>query len=145
MAVTRLLLMALMVTILSAGLAHATDWIEERVVGFKNVKALIARIDDALSDGKLDKVGADAHTVANFAARIPDLFPAGSGQGGKTSASTDIWIHFADFSSRADAFRRAAETLAHAAETGNRAGAEESFSALRSTCKSCHIRYKDLF
>jgi len=137
--------LALLLASLLATTAAGADWIDRRTNGFKEVKAAVGRIDEALSDNQLDRVGPEARRLAEFAATIPALFPEGSGQGGKTSASPDIWTHFADFKTRAEALRLSAEGLAAAADAGDRRRSEQQFEALRATCKPCHRHYKDLF
>lgn len=142
---TRMTTLTLLLATALATAAAGADWIERRTSGFKEVKAAVGRIDEALSDNQLDRVGPEAQRLAEFAATIPELFPDGSGQGGKTSASADIWTHFADFKTRAEALRLSAEGLAAAANAGDRRRSEQQFETLRSTCKPCHRRYKDLF
>ena len=122
--------------------AWAADIVDTRIQAFKSTKASVGRIDDALSDQRLDQVAEESRKLADFAATIPALFPEGSGEGWRTKANDNIWKNSADFQTKANDFQQAAEALANAAGAGDLEAAKTKFEGLRDTCKACHSRYK---
>jgi cytochrome c556 len=128
--------------ILSAAIAG--DAVSEREHGFKNSKRAVTTIKDALSTGDMATVAASAKTMADFAERIPDLFPPGSKGGFFSAAKDDIWRDFPDFTQKSKTLQRDAQALATlaAAPSPDRAAVNAAFSNVTEDCKTCHQTYK---
>lgn len=124
--------------------AIAADPASERGDGFKASKQAVSAIQDALENGNVVAVVEPATSMAVFAARIPGLFPVGSGGGFFAKARGEIWQNFADFEAKAKAFQTSAQSLADLSAAG---GAELSqvvgaFGKVKEACKDCHSTYK---
>ena len=68
-------------------------------------------------------------------------FPEGS-HTGKTRAKPDIWENMADFESKFDDLKSAANALQEAAASGDKEAIVEKFKATGGACKACHDDYK---
>ncbi|MFC3227406.1 c-type cytochrome [Marinibaculum pumilum] len=117
------------------------DVLAEREAGFKqnlkNMKAMAA----SLKAGEVKAMQAPAEEIAAYAAKIPDLFPAGSGEG-DTEALPTIWQDWDDFTAKAKANGDAAMVLAKAAAGGDAAEAGAALKALGGTCGACHDKFR---
>ncbi|UCV27433.1 c-type cytochrome [Ferribacterium limneticum] len=137
-------LIALIVSGLIISTAGASDVISERESGFKGSKRAVATIKDALAEGNMATVATSAKSVADFAERIPSLFPAGSKGGIFSAAKEDIWRSFPDFVQKSKSFQVNAQALAAlaVAPSPDKAAVNEAFAKVTADCKSCHQPYK---
>jgi cytochrome c556 len=93
--------------------------------------------DDA---GQVRAAGA---TLQDVGARMPRLFPGGTGVGvGKSRAKPQIWSENVAFQRRIAGFRAAAAGFGRAAATGQKAQIGPAFRAVGASCKSCHDFYQ---
>lgn len=124
--------------------AIASDVISERESGFKGSKRAISSIKDALADGNMTTVTNAAKTLAEFAERIPGLFPTGSKGGFFSAAKEDIWRNFPDFVQKSKSFQVNAQELATLASTPSpdKVAVNAAFSKVTEDCKNCHQTYK---
>lgn len=80
------------------------------------------------------------------AAKIPDLFPAGSSMKDlpdKTFAKPEIWVNFDDFKAAAANLGTEAGKLADAAKTGDMAAFAAQFDATgEKGCGGCHTKFR---
>lgn len=122
----------------------ASDVISERESGFKGSKRAVATIKDALADGNMSTVADSAKTMAEFAERIPSLFPNGSKGGLFSAAKEDIWRNFPDFVQRSKSFQTNAQELATLASlrSPDKAAVSAAFAKVTDNCKNCHQPYK---
>lgn len=122
----------------------ASDVVTERESGFKDSKRAVASIKDAQADGNMTTVAASAKTMAEFAERIPSLFPAGSKGGFFSAAREDIWRNFPDFVQKSKSFQRNAQALATLASSPSpdKTAVSAAFAKMMEDCKTCHQSYK---
>lgn len=124
--------------------AGASDVISERESGFKGSKRAVATIRDALAEGNMATIATSAKAMAEFAERIPSLFPAGSKGGFFSAAKEDIWRSFPDFVQKSKSFQANAQALAAlaAAPSPDKAAVSTAFAKVTDDCKTCHQPYK---
>ncbi|MRD72425.1 cytochrome c [Rhodocyclus tenuis] len=124
--------------------AGASDVISEREQGFKGSKRAVANIKDALAEGDMITIATSAKSVADFAVRIPALFPAGSKGGFFSASKEDIWRNFPDFVQKSKSFQADAQALAAlaAAPSPDKAAVNAAFAKVTDDCKTCHQTYK---
>lgn len=124
--------------------AGAGDVIAERESGFKVSKRAVAGIKVALADGNMAAIVAPAKTMAEFAERIPSLFPAGSKGGFFSAAKEDIWRNFPDFVQKSNSFQSNAQALAAlaASNSPDKAAVSAALSRVVDDCRACHQLYK---
>ena len=85
------------------------------------------------------QVRAAAATFQDVGARMPRLWPAGTGVGiGKSRAKPQIWTERAAFQRRILGFRAAAAGFARVAATGDKARIGPQFRNVGAACKACH-------
>jgi cytochrome c556 len=78
---------------------------------------------------------------ADTAERFPGLFPDGSKTGGKTRASTKIWVNKKDFGAKAAAFGKAVADNREKAKASV-AGLRAAVPAVADACDDCHKDYR---
>jgi|SRR4051812_40291992 cytochrome c556 len=95
------------------------------------------------------EAGADVHSLvfpsrqlARWARTLPTMFPAGTNLPA-SHALPPVWSNRADFEAKAAAYAAAADALAQAAQTGDRAAFLSQWAAVRATCSACHDIYKN--
>lgn len=125
------------------GIAVAqSDVIKERKDGFqsnrKNLGAIKTVVD---GNGPASGALAPAQEMAAFGAKLPSLFPQGSGTG-DTKATPAIWSDWAGFQKAAKDFETAATAVASAASANNIDGVKAGFAQLGATCGACHDKYR---
>jgi cytochrome c556 len=140
--------MTIILTILTCGmvgtaLAHsgATGIVKERMDLFKRNKDNLKAIKAHISDGAIDAIIPLADEIRDWAARMPDYFPAGSDQK-PSEAAPAIWSNFDGFKKAAQDNQRAAEMLVAAAKSGDMDTVMRGFKVVAATCKSCHNAFK---
>jgi cytochrome c556 len=124
-------------------LAHsgATGIVKERMDLFKRNKDNLKAIKAHISDGDVDAIIPLADEIRDWAARMPDYFPAGSDQK-PSEAAPAIWSNFDGFKQAAQDNQHAAEMLVAAAKSGDMDAVMRGFKAVAATCKSCHNAFK---
>jgi len=83
----------------------------------------------------------DARTIAAVASRIGSLFPPGSDQR-PTDAKPEIWMHWDDFSARAQALERESASFVTAADAGDPDAIARQFRTVGRACADCHDQYR---
>jgi cytochrome c556 len=130
----------------AAWAATPAQTIAARQANFKAIgKAFKALRDEVGKDAPSQAVlSANATILANSAARIPGLFPAGTGQasGVKTAALPTIWTRNGDFRASANQLLTSARAVQGAAAAGNINGVKAGLGRLGGSCKSCHDVFK---
>lgn len=86
-------------------------------------------------------IAAHARAISDGAAMMPDIFPAGSGDG-DTDAKPEIWQDWVKFEAAAGALKMAAAKLAEIAETGDMAAIGAQAGAVGKACGSCHEPFR---
>ena len=82
-----------------------------------------------------------ARALARWARTLPSMFPAGTNLP-NSKALPSIWSDRAGFEARAAAYATAAQTLAEAAQAGDRAIFLQRWAEVRATCSGCHDGYR---
>ncbi len=126
------------------GIAAAPEQIiADRRAGFKhmgeNFKAMKEAID---SGGDVAPLAVRAAEIADWAKRIPTMFPPGSDSGGGTHAKPDIWTDRAGFDQHASELQQAAAKLEQAAASGNKDAFAAQWRATGQVCGGCHKTYR---
>ncbi len=82
--------------------------------------------------------------IAQFAPRVPSLFPPGTGPetGRRTRAKAEIWSDSETFRQRAQAFDREAARFNQSAQSGDLAAIRAALPDLSGACKNCHDRFR---
>jgi cytochrome c556 len=126
-----------------AGVAVAQqDVIKTRQADMKANGEALKAIDTIIkSGGNPADVVAPANKIAETAALIPSLFPAGSDQG-DTGANKEIWEKFDDFKAKASNLETQAKMLAAAGQAGDLATVRAQFDKVVGTCGECHKPYR---
>jgi len=128
---------------LGTAFAHsgATGIVKERMDLFKRNKDNLKAIKAHIRDGDVDAILPLADEIRDWAARMPDYFPAGSDQK-PSEAAPAIWSNFDGFKQAAQDNQRAAEMLVVAAKLEDMDAVMRGFKAVAATCKSCHNAFK---
>jgi cytochrome c556 len=92
--------------------------------------------------------GVDVHTLvfpsrqlARWARTLPTMFPAGTNLP-NSHALPAVWSDRTGFEAKAAAYAAAAQAMADAAQSGDRAAFLTRWLAVRATCGACHDSYK---
>ena len=85
-----------------------------------------------------------AQAIADWARKMPTLFPANSGRQAqvKTSALDEIWREAPEFNRRAARLVDEAATLARALRANNPLAAAAAYAETADACRSCHAKFR---
>ncbi len=84
-----------------------------------------------------------ARALAQWAAALPGMFPAGTGPGtANTHARPEIWLNRADFEQKAADFRAAVTRMAEMAAANNMAEGGRQWDVAWHSCNACHDAYR---
>jgi cytochrome c556 len=110
----------------------------------KAVSELLQQSRIALVDGNMAAIAVSAKAMAEFAERIPGLFPTGSNGGFFSAARENIWHNFPDFVQKSKSFQGNAKALATLATSPSpdNAAVNAAFTKVIEDCKACHQQYK---
>lgn len=84
-----------------------------------------------------------AEAMAKWAAAYEGLFPDGTQTGHETKAKAEIWSDRAGFEKADATFVAAAEKLAEAAKSDDKAAFAAAFTTTTQSCGGCHRSYKE--
>lgn len=123
----------------------ATGVVKERMEAMKDVAANM-KILGGMMKGEVTFNSTNAQnaakTIADHAAKVPELFPEGSIEK-PSEALPVIWTDWADFIKSAEDLRRSAENLSgDAAKADAPVDFKDSFIAMGNTCKECHEKFR---
>lgn len=128
-----------------SGLAHAhkdaTGIVKERMDNFKKSQDNLKSIRRLIKKGDTAAIVPLADEIRDWAVRMPEYFPQGSG-GAPSEAATAIWEDVEGFRNAASRHEEAAEALMELALDGDIASLDASFGNLAGTCKACHQRFR---
>ena len=82
-----------------------------------------------------------ARSLGRWARTLPSLFPAGTDLPA-SKALPEVWSDRAGFEARAAAYDAAAQALAEAAQSGDRAAFLTRWGELGAACSACHDTYR---
>jgi cytochrome c556 len=120
-----------------------TEIIAFRKAGYKHVGDLFGGMKKGIDAGAdVKPFAAQATEIADFAKKIPMLFPPGTETGGETHALPAIWANKADFDAKAGDLATEATKLSTVAATGDKAAFEAQWKATGGTCGACHRTYR---
>jgi cytochrome c556 len=100
-------------------------------------------------DGKADaaKATAAATDLGGTMAKIPDVFPAGSGgtsPDGKYATKPEIWTDSTGFLAARDAAAKRVVALSDALKGGDKAAVQTAFADLgKNGCGGCHSKFRE--
>ena len=142
--------LALAAVVAGAGFAQAqgafADVIAARQAGMKKGGANLGAIKMALdAGGDLAAVAPLAQEIADLSAKLPGMFPPGSGKesGTKTRALPAIWANKADFDMLAGNRGTASAKLVAALKANDAVGAKAAFAETGGACGACHRTYQE--
>lgn len=139
--ITAIALLLLYTNQLSAH-SGATGIVKERMDNFKQSKASMKSIKNALTVGDFDEIAREASSINTWAKKLVDHFPEGS-NAAPSEALSDIWEDFERFQEHSDAQVVASTRLQQAAENSGLDASVEAFHRLAQTCKACHDSYRE--
>ncbi len=96
---------------------------------------------DLLAGRDVRPLEGQAQQVADWAARLPALFPPGSDTG-ETNALANVWTDRPGFGQAALALGEPARRLAAAARAGDRGGFADAYRATADACGACHRKFR---
>jgi cytochrome c556 len=141
---------AALAVVIASGTALALDVpgaIKERQDVYKEIGKSMKGIGEELksSSPTVAEIKKFAATIDTDAAKVPSLFPAGTGPeaGVKTGAKADIWQKPDEFKKDAADFAAAAHALNVAAQSGDVAAVKEAAGKTAETCKACHQTFRE--
>jgi cytochrome c556 len=142
--IIRSLLAVIFIAALNQSYAHtgATGVVKERMEKFKQSKASMKEIKNALRAHDFDTIAAEANLINVWANNLVDHFPDGSNPP-PSEALGLIWDEFEQFKDRAGAQIDASSRLQVAAEDRDIGASTQRFFELAQTCKGCHDIYRD--
>jgi cytochrome c556 len=110
----------------------------------KHAKAINEFVESGT--GTAEEVGQHAAALKDSAAKIPDLFPAGTSiddNVAKTAAKKEIWDDFDAFKASADKLGELAGALEEAAAGGDKQQIADAFGAMgKDGCGGCHSKFR---
>ncbi len=132
-----------LVTAVGALAATPDDIIAERRAGYKHVGDVFKTMKDAVaSDADVTPLAAGAGEIADWAKRVPTLFPPGTETGGGTHALPPVWSDRPGFDKLAGDLATQAAKLQQVAATGDKAAFAAQFKATGAVCGECHHTYR---
>ena len=133
----------------TANLTTPTDvagFMHDRHESYEDIGDAMKGINRELKGGSpsIDTIRRNAAAIAEFAPRVPSLFPPGTGPetGNRTRAKTEIWQDHPTFLQRAEAFRTESARFNQAAQSGDLAAVRAALPGLADSCKNCHDRFR---
>lgn len=141
------MLAAVATTIAGIGLAVASEQaLEKREKLMKGFGANMKIVTQFVKEGTgtADDVAKAAAAIKADVAKIPDLFPAGTGvdDGVKTEARMEIWQDWDGFKAAATQLETTAGGLETAAKGGDKAAIEAAFGEVGKSCGGCHSKFR---
>ncbi len=118
--------------------------IEQRQAAFKEIKAAVADVKDALKGKDFEAAESSAQSILSNARQVTELFPAGSFEG-DTRAKEKIWDNLSDFQERQQNLVINAEQLVTASQSQDAGELKSAFKTLSKDCKGCHRKYRQVF
>jgi cytochrome c556 len=88
-----------------------------------------------------DELAAHTQGIASMANFVKEVFKENA-TSNKSKAKPEIWTKPAEFSAKADDFKKAADSLAQIVSTGDKAAIAKQVGALGKTCKGCHDAFE---
>ncbi|GFO83440.1 cytochrome c [Methyloceanibacter sp.] len=129
----------------TAAIAHeeATGVVKERMDLMDTQKDAM-KILGGMAKGEVPfdaaKAAAAAHEIETTAAKVPDLFPEGTG-GHPSEAKPEVWTQWDKFTDDAEALTKAATALKVALE-GDASEWKAKFKGVVDACKTCHKTFR---
>jgi cytochrome c556 len=97
--------------------------------------------------GSAEDVAKRAGEIGDIAAKIPGLFPEGTGmdevKDPKNGAKPEIWLDWEKFLKKHEALREQSAKLAEVVAGGDEAAMKQQFGETAKTCKGCHDDFKN--
>ena len=125
----------------------AAEIIAARKAAFEMSGVTFGTIKAGLDSGaELRTLGFPTGALANWAEALPTMFPAGTGLDtlpGATRAKAEIWTDRAGFEAKAADYAAATARLRDAVAAGDAALAMTEWTAVRTSCGSCHEAYRE--
>ena len=125
---------------------QSSTFIKKRVDAFESIESDLKSLKRQLK-GKpvsLKKIKALTMSINQNIKILPDAFAPGTHKG-NTRARERIWSNQEDFKARLNALQKHALALDDAAQTENLADILNALKAMPGDCRSCHMRYRELW
>lgn len=120
------------------------DIIAARQAGMALTGGMADAMKAAVQSGADVKPFADgAEAMAKWGMQYTALYPDGTQTGHDTKAKAEIWSDRAGFEKADAAFVQAAQKLAEAAKSGDKAAFAAAFTTTGQSCGGCHRNFKE--
>jgi len=134
---------AVVLVLAAAARADGLDIIQARQAGqdlllgdFAGIRAVV------MAKGDVKTLQKPALAMARWMKVYPDMFPPGSDKGDNTKALPAIWTNNAGFRKDAANLVTAADALAEAAKSDDRAAVAKEIKAVGDACGACHHDFR---
>jgi cytochrome c556 len=116
----------------------ATGIVKQRMDEMEHVGRVVKRINERLKSKRgLPEIVRDAEEIRATAARIPSLFPPGSGDG-HSEAKPIVWERWPEFEAASRALVDESEKLAAVARSGQERAIAAQLGSMTRACSGCH-------
>lgn len=137
--------------LVAAGSAYAQlgpkEAIGARVNGYRETGAAFKTINDQLKNDTPAKImlRLSAKRLVQTANEQYGWFPSGSGAeaGVKTKVKAAVWSDAAAFKAAQDRFKKEADLMAAAVNSGDAAAMKTQARSLGATCQACHSKFRE--
>jgi cytochrome c556 len=162
--------LALMTSSSSTGQDSSKQVIENRIAAFRDMGSAFKNIADQLKSGatNLEEVKSSARVIQNYSVGLPTWFPPGSEpppeverswsewfaswfssdaeyqvpRAEKSRAKLDIWQKPAEFDAAYQHFKREADAMVTASQSGDTGAISSQFQKLEQSCSACHRSFR---
>ena len=119
--------------------AFASDLVDTRKANFRENVTILKAIRGQIGSEDWQGIADGAQKIADWAEKMPELFPASAPSRGALPA---IWKNFDDFKTIAMDNHKAALALKDAALSKDGDAVMGAVQSLGATCKNCHSSYQ---
>ena len=125
---------------------QSSTLIKKRVDAFKAIESDLKDLKRQLKDKpvSMEKIKSLTMSINQNSKILPEAFAPGTHKG-DTRARERIWSNQEDFEARLNALQKHAVALDDAAQTENLENILSALKALPGDCRSCHMRYRELW
>ncbi|MGC6518097.1 MAG: c-type cytochrome [Candidatus Puniceispirillaceae bacterium] len=121
-----------------------SDLVAERKAKFRQSGGAMRAMRGQIQSGDFAAIAASAAFMAEWAEKMPDYFPEGSGPDNhRTSAKPAIWAQFDKFTALANQHGKKAIALQRAADSQDAGAVMSAMQELGKSCGACHSQFKE--
>ncbi|MDE1461654.1 c-type cytochrome [Spartinivicinus poritis] len=117
--------------------------ISQRQQSFKAIEIFFDNFEEPDSDIEWQIINKESAKLAKATQQLPNLFPIGSDKNSKSKEK--IWDNKQDFNIRLDKLNSAFNNIQQATQEKNQQLLIENYKLAKSSCNSCHRKYRSLW